>query len=298
MKLLIRNSLAGCLTVLLLLGVLMPSGSALADDTPDINATKRLALHGNAQAQNALATMYAKGQGVARDYSQAHIWYQKAAEQGHGDAQFNLGDMYHKGEGVSQDYTQAIDWYRKAVEQGHKAAQSEMEKIQNNIAALKKMAEQGKVESMVALADLYANGNGVPQDYGQAVRLYRKAAEQGDAAAQCKLGFLYAEGKGISQDFAQSVVWYRKAIDQDYAPAKYALGSMYFTGKGVTKDKVQAYAWLSLAAAQGDANATINKEFAASKLTPEQLTAAQTLAAQFQVEIDTQKQKPTLPTGK
>ena len=33
------------------------------------------------------------------------------------------------------------------------------------------------------LAVLYANGQGVPQDYVEARKWYRKAAEQGDAAA-------------------------------------------------------------------------------------------------------------------
>jgi len=292
MKLTIRNSLTTCLTVLVLMGLAMPSGSPLASDAPDMNETKRLALHDNAQAQNALATMYAKGQGVSQDYSQALIWYQKAADQGNADAQFSLGAMYHKGEGVRQDYTQAIHWYTRAVEQGHKTAQSELEKIQSFIAGLKKMAEQGKVESMVALADLFTNGNGVPLDHEQAVVLYRKAADLGDAAAQCKLGFMYAEGKGVAQDFVQSVAWYRKAIDQDYAPAKYSLGGMYFKGRGVPKDRVYAYAWLSLAAAQGDGNAAINKDFAVSMLTPQQLTDAQVLAVQLKSKIDSQKKKP------
>jgi TPR repeat protein len=34
---------------------------------------------------------------------------------------------------------------------------------------------------------MYANGQGVPQDYGEAIRWYRKAAEQGFADAQFNL---------------------------------------------------------------------------------------------------------------
>jgi TPR repeat protein len=33
---------------------------------------------------------------------------------------------------------------------------------------------------------MYANGEGVPQDYAEAVKWYRKAAEQGNAENHCR----------------------------------------------------------------------------------------------------------------
>jgi hypothetical protein len=53
-----------------------------------------LAEQGNALAQLGLGVMYAKGQGVPQDYSQAVVWYRKAAEQGDADAQTLVGLMY------------------------------------------------------------------------------------------------------------------------------------------------------------------------------------------------------------
>ena len=47
------------------------------------------------------------------------------------------------------------------------------------------------------------NGQGVPQDYAEAVTWYRKAAEQGDADAQYNLGVMYAKGQGVPQDYAR-----------------------------------------------------------------------------------------------
>ena len=35
---------------------------------------------------------------------------------------------------------------------------------------------------------MYAQGRGMPQDFGEAAKWYRKAAEQGDALAQFNLG--------------------------------------------------------------------------------------------------------------
>ena len=58
---------------------------------------------------------------------------------------------------------------------------------------------------------MYANGEGVPQDYAEAVKWYRRAAEQGYAAAQYNLGAVYATARGVPQDYAEAVKWYRRA---------------------------------------------------------------------------------------
>ena len=52
---------------------------------------------------------------------------------------------------------------------------------------------------------------------------YRKAAEQGDAGAQNNLGKCYHNGQGVAQDYAQAVAWYRKAAEQGHAGAQEAL---------------------------------------------------------------------------
>jgi TPR repeat protein len=55
------------------------------------------------------------GHGVAQDYSQAVLWYRKAAEQGSAFAQYNLGVMCHEGQGVTQDYVEAHKWLNIAA---------------------------------------------------------------------------------------------------------------------------------------------------------------------------------------
>ena len=45
-----------------------------------------LADQGNADAQNMLGYMYAKGQGVPQDFVQAHVWFNLAAAAGKGGA--------------------------------------------------------------------------------------------------------------------------------------------------------------------------------------------------------------------
>ena len=56
-------------------------------------------------------------------------------------------------------------------------------------------AKQGDVDSQVGVAQMYEDGDSVPQDYVQAVNWYKKAAEHvpdrgGAGAARSSLGFL------------------------------------------------------------------------------------------------------------
>jgi TPR repeat protein len=82
------------------------------------------------------------------------------------------------------------------------------------------------------LGRMYSLGQGVPQDYAQALTWYRRAADQGEAGAQFMLGVIYDNGQGVPQDYAQAGHWYRKATDQGQADAQYNLGVMYEYGQG------------------------------------------------------------------
>ena len=75
------------------------------------------------------------------------------------------------------------------------------------------VAEQGNAQAQFNLGVMYANGQGVRQDYAQAVQWYRRAAEQGHAQAQNNLGVMYEQGQGVRQDSALAQEWYGKACD-------------------------------------------------------------------------------------
>ena len=52
------------------------------------------------------------------------------------------------------------------------------------IAKWQKLAEEGNADAQFLLGKAYYDGNGVAQDYAQALELWHKAAAQGNAAAQ------------------------------------------------------------------------------------------------------------------
>ena len=70
--------------------------------------------------------------------------------------------------------------------------------------------------------------------HAEAIRWYRLSAEQGDASAQFNLGNMYANGEGVPQDDAEAVRWYRLAAEQGNAGAQLNLGNMYANGRGRT----------------------------------------------------------------
>ena len=48
----------------------------------------------------------------------------------------------------------------------------------------------------------------------------RKAAEQGNYLGQDLLGYLYANGQGVSQDYVQAHLWFNLSATQGYATGK------------------------------------------------------------------------------
>ena len=122
-------------------------------------------------------------------------------------------------------------------------------------------AEQGHARAQCFLGTLYADGDGVNQDFKEAEKWYRKAAEQGNAYAQNNLGLLYEDGNGVNQDFKEAEKWYRKAAEQGNAYAQNSLGLLYEDGNGVNQDYEEAKKWYRKAAEQGlrDAKENLNR---------------------------------------
>jgi TPR repeat protein len=67
---------------------------------------------------------------------------------------------------------------------------------------------------------MFENGEGVAQDYAEAVRLYRLAAVQGHATAQYNFGYMFENGLGVAQDRAEAIRWFRLAAAQGHSRAQ------------------------------------------------------------------------------
>jgi len=143
---------------------------------------KQASLQGIMEAQHILGFMYAGGQGVQKDYTEAAKWQRKAAEQGLADAQSSLGTMYNLGKGVKKDHAEALRWWHKA-------------------------AKHGYTEAQFFLGYSYF----LNKNYAKAVRWWRSAADQGNAQSQYMLGLLYSIGAGVKRSGKLSAEWLYKA---------------------------------------------------------------------------------------
>ena len=107
-------------------------------------------------------------------------------------------------------------------------------------------------------------------------------ANQGIPTAQVSLAFMYENGNGVPQDYAEAMRWYRLAAEQGNAGSQFNLGLMYGTGKGVPRNIVLGYTWLNISAAYGNETAreaTIHLE--EEEMTLAQIAEAQQLSAEI-----------------
>jgi len=152
-----------------------------------------------------------------------------------------------------------------------------------------RLAKSGDAEAQYFLGLKYDQGQGVPQNYAEAVKWFRKAAEQGLADAQFALGLKYGKGQGVPKNYTEAMKWYRKAADQGDANAQYNLGIMYYNGEGTPKNFINSYVWLSVASAKGNEKAKKYIEIISPEMTPQQVAQAQNEAAELWKRINKSK---------
>jgi len=116
-----------------------------------------------------------------KEFATAHKLFLDLADKGIAEAQINLGMMFEAGQGVLQDYAEAIRRYRLAADLGLIEAQEKLDLLSNKIA---------EAQINLGLGVRFETGQGVPQDYAEAIRRYRLAANLGLIEAQEKLDLL------------------------------------------------------------------------------------------------------------
>lgn len=80
---------------------------------------------------------------------------------------------------------------------------------------------------------------------------FQESAQAGHAEAQYTLGWFYAQGQGVAQDFTQAIYWFQQAAKQGDAKAQYYLGQLYAKGQGTPEDILKAAYWNMQATRQG-----------------------------------------------
>lgn len=214
-------------------------------------------------------TAYDKG-----DYDTALKMLRPLAQRGDTGAQYSIGRMYAKGQGVPKDEAEAKAWFSRANEQTKALQAYNISDFALALKTFRPLAEKGQVLAEYIVGLMYANGQGVPENYPEALKWLTKAAAQGEAKAQFSVGVIYFKGLGMPQNYAEALKWYRRSADQDYAIAQYNLGAMYAKGQAVAADPVTAHMLYSLAAQHGVKAAGDAKDRLAKSMTAAQIAEA------------------------
>lgn len=173
-------------------------------------------------------------------------------------AWYVLGRMYHEGlGGYALDVRRAEKLYRSAAEVGH-------------------------VDSMLALADMFARGAGVRANFAVARIWYENAAKAGNVPAMVLVANDYAGSNGASPDYQRARVWYEQAAATGNNAAMAALASFYRNGLGVELSFVEAVMWYRLAIRNGNQESVAAEALISRFLSPTELADADRRVAEWE----------------
>lgn len=169
-------------------------------------------------------------------------------------------------------------------EDGQAAYQAE--EYKNAVEIWQTLSEQGDIDSLLKMAELYSVGFNVKKDKAEAFKLYNQAAELGSLEAQLQLGLIYMSGQeDVKRDPEKAREYYLKAANQGYAKAQYYYGVTYFRGEGVSTDYVQAHAWMHVATVNGYEYAKEYSDQIAEILSEEQIEESKGISERLLTEI-------------
>ena len=89
---------------------------------------------------------------------------------------------------------------------------------------------------------------------------------------------MFYNGDGVNQNYAEAMKWYRFGAEQAYAAAQHNLGILYEYGLGVMQDNISAHKWYNIASANGYKKSSEWRDEIAAKMTATDISKAQAMA--------------------
>ncbi|MCC0036901.1 MAG: sel1 repeat family protein [Hoeflea sp.] len=218
---------------------------------------------GDPAAQTLLAELFAAGLGVARSMDDAAFWYKQAAEAGDASAQFKYGLMLLEGKYVEPDRAKAEELMKKAADAGNAFAQFNHAQmlvadkpgdtgVLEALPYFEKAAEQGVADAQYALAQIYNNTDGVPDEKRARAREFmEKAARAGYDTAQLDYAIWLIDGVGGPKDYEAGFRWMQVAATRGNVVAQNRMAILHINAIGTKGDPVEAAKWYILSRRAG-----------------------------------------------
>lgn len=181
----------------------------------------KAATQGDNIGLNNLGSLYYSGIGIPRNTSKAAILFEKAANQDNSEAAVNLAFILITGNGVQKNAAEAINRFEQASKLKNLTAQfmygyalytgKFRDRNYKEAANLIKNAAVQYDDAQYVLAQMYVNGYGLPQNYGNAVKYLKLAVSQGNVGAMMMLGDILARGEKYSKDYYTAHIMFNLA---------------------------------------------------------------------------------------
>ncbi len=125
-------------------------------------------------------------------------------------------------------------------------------------------------------------------NYATALKVWLPAAQQGDVNAMNYVGEIYEQGLGVEPDYPLAAEWFRKAADKGHSPSMINLGSLYEAGRGVPQDLTQAMNWYRKASGltTGTLELVTQEEEARRKAAAEETERLRAEVIQLRTQLD------------
>lgn len=226
---------------------------------------------GDTGAMRALADMYASGDGVPVDFDRALALLQNAIAAGDiRQGSRALGNLYDSADEQHRDPLKAVAAYQAAVAEGDAPSMialarmlSEGDGVPVDFDAARQLLERAIQAGSVgpasrALGDLYRTADPQHRDPKSAEAAYQRAIELGDPWAMLQLGRMLAKGDGLAFDFNRAKGLFENAIEAGEPSFAWRfLGDLYLDAPADLRDPVKASAAYQNAADLGNAGAMI-----------------------------------------
>lgn len=218
---------------------------------------------GDPAAQTLLGELFSGGLGVPRSMDDAAFWYRQAAENGDAAAQFKYGIMLLEGKYVKPDRAKAEELMQKAANAGNAFAQFNYAQmlvankpgdsgILEALPYFEQSAEQGVPDAQYALAQIYSNTTGIPDEKRARARaLMEKAARAGYDTAQLDYALWLIDGIGGPKDYEKGFRWMQVAANRGNVVAQNRMALLHINAIGTLGDPVEAAKWYILSRRAG-----------------------------------------------
>ena len=164
-----------------------------------------------------------------KQYSDAVIFLEQAAQMGDDEAMFQLGILYTSGKGVKRNLETSLDYLKKSAAAGNakaKAALVEHAKLQMLAGAAKPIEKKPEVKLETVVEDpkaaiLYKTAKDLfAMDQSEkAILILEEAAGLGSGDAMYELGYRSTTGKGMPKDIQKGQQWIAKSAAAGNAKA-------------------------------------------------------------------------------